>query len=521
MAIVSYIAPEVILPDAADPRGHLVVAISNQSAAETILDPSPQWKGPDFFMSMINRHKEDGTNLTLYLCQDGPKHLAEQTYSELISNLHQSRRRPEEEEDLGFEDPEEQMLNPVTPSNHPYSPVYITGSKSSDSSRLYQMMTRGESTAVYPTPSIDSSHCGSIRPHFNGLAEKEGPITMETPSPANEYVLLGAGQRLSRELYLLQKATSEASLLSPNSPVTVDAGGSGSDSSSVTSQNSMERAHLGTLVAPRHTPALLSSQLFDPKWDPVSTTSMTSEDGRRCATPLCKYMLQNLDCKKLEEAKVSLCPSLELLYVKPNTICIYTINMEQLSTTPHEVFSEMCDFLSMFQSLRKPAGMQVILATVYDSTTPYGRNIRPERCEWFCERIPMALKSKFNEILHEDDAERIEVVPVDLAGGEGSTKQMETAISECVNRYYQRLEGINKDTEKMPLQQWPLFRQKVVKLARLWQVVTWEKLADLARQFLWIEEGELFEQCLAALEQSTSLWLCPGPQGVQHGLGTR
>ena len=490
-----------------------MVAISEQSALG---------KGPDFVMKMINHHKEGGVALTLYLCQDGPKHLAEQTYSDYITNL-QSRRRSEEEEDLGFEDPEEQMLNPVVPSNHPYSPVYITGSSRSDSSRLYQMMTRGESTAVHPTPCSDSNHCGSTQRHFaNGLAQKDEPITLETPSPASECNLFAeqrAGQRADREqLRLLPQATSEASLLSPNSPVTVDAGGSGSDSSSVTSLKSMESGHSGSLVMPRPTPALLSSQLFDLKWNPVSTASMTSQDGRLCATPLCKYMLQNLDCRKLEEAKLSLCPSLELLYVKPNTICVYTINMKQLSTTPYEVFSEMCDFLGLFQSLRKPAGMQVILATVYDSTTEYGKNIRPELVDWFCKEIPMALKSKFNEILHEDDTDCIEVVPVDLAGCEGSTRQMQAAISECVNRYYQRLEGIDKDTEKMPLQQWPLFRQKVVELACQYPVVAREDLVNLARQFLWIEGGELFKHCLTALEQSTSLWVCPGSLGAEHGV---
>lgn len=470
-------------------------------------------KSPDFVMSMINRCKEEGATLALYLCQDGPKHLSEQTYSECISTVH-SRRRPEEEEDLGFEDPEEQMLNPVIPSNHPYSPVYITGSITSDSSRLYEMMTRGESTAVHPISCGDNPHYAPVQRHFsNGLFEKEGPITLETPSPGIQFNLLGAGQQASRELSLLPKAMSEASLLSPNSPVTVDAGESGSESSSLTSRSSMDRGHSVSLAG-GHTPPLLSSQLFDTKWSRVSTACMTSEDGRHSATPLCKYMLQNLDSRKLEEEKLSLCPSLELLYVKPNTICVYTINMEQLSDTPHEVFTKMCDFLSMFQSLRKPPGMQVILAAVYDSTSEYGKTVCSGPCAWFCERIPMALKSKFNEILHEDDADRIAVVPVDLAGGDRSAKQMQTVISECVDRYHQRLEGIDRDTEKMPLQQWPLFRQKVVELARLWPVVAWEKLTDLARQFLWIEDGELFEHCLAALEQSTSLWLCPGPAGA-------
>ena len=487
-----------------------MAAVDNQSTVEKM---PAQGKSPDFVMSMINRCKAEGATLTLYLCQDGPKHLSEQTYSECISTVH-SRRGPEEEEDLGFEDPEEQMLNPVIPTNHPYSPVYITGSNRSDSSRLYEMMTRGESTAVHPISCGDNPHYGPIQRHFsNGLDEKERPITLETPSPGIQFNLLGAGQRSSKELSLLPKAVSEASLLSPNSPVTVDAGESGSESSSLTSRSSIDRANSVPLAA-GHIPALLLSQLFDTKWNQVSTACMTSEDGRHSATPLCKYMLQNLDSRKLEEAKLSLCPSLELLYVKPNTICVYTINMKELSAKPHEVFTEMCDFLSMFQSLRKPAGMQVILAPVYDSTSEYGKAVHSGPCAWFCEKIPTALKSKFNEILHEDDADRIAMVPVDLAGRDGSAKQMQTVISECVDRYHQRLEGIDRDTEKMPLQQWPLFRQKVVELACLWPVVAWEKLMELARQFLWIEDGELFEHCLAALEQSTSLWLCPGPAGA-------
>lgn len=477
-----------------------MAAVGDQSSVEKM---PALGKSPDLVMSMINHCKEEGATLALYLCQEGPKHLSEQTYSECISTVH-SRRRPEEEEDLGFEDPEEQMLNPVIPSNHPYSPVYITGSIRSDSSRLYEMMTRGESTAVHPISYSDNPDYGPIQPPFtNGSVEKEGPIMLDTPSPA----------QLSRELFLLPKAVSEASLLSPNSPVTVDAGESGSESSSLTSRGSTDRGPSVSLAA-RHTPALLSSQLFDTKWNRVSTACVTSEDGQHSATPLCKYMLQNLDSRKLEEAKLSLCPSLELLYVKPNTICVYTINMEQLSATPHEVFTEMCDFLSMFQSLRKPAGMQVILAAVYDSTSEYGKTVCPDPCAWFCKRIPMALQSKFNEILHEDDKDRIAMVPFDLSGRDGSAKQMQTVISECVDRYHQRLEGIDRDTEKMPLQQWPLFRQKVVELACLWPVVAWEKLAELARQFLWIEDGELFEHCLAALEQSTSLWLCPGPAGA-------
>ena len=178
----------------------------------------------------------------------------------------------------------------------------------------------------------------------------------------------------------------------------------------------------------------------------------------------------------------------------------------------------MCDFLSLFQSLRKPAGMQVILAAVYDSTTEYGKQLRTDRLkrEWLFTKVPQALKSKFNEILHEDDKDCIEVVPVDLAECEGSAKRVQAAVSECVNRYYQRVEANDKDTEKMPLQQWPLFRQKVVELAYRYHVVSWTELAQRARQFLWIEEGELFERCLAALEQTTSLWVCHGAPGEEH-----
>ena len=252
-------------------------------------------------------------------------------------------------------------------------------------------------------------------------------------------------------------------------------------------------------------PSLLTTKCVNDDWNPLPSFTHTPESLNNCG----KFVLQNINFRQLQEENITLCPLQEQLYLKPNTICVYSIDLEELTLSPHTSFTRLYEFLCFFHLRHNPKGMQVILVGAYDSSTEYGSTLDDAGLDWFCSRIPELLQDKhINELLFEDRTKsRIHLIPFDLANPKKGTASLQDVIKECIKKYHLRVEATTDDNQKMPqsLKQWPLFLGKVMELSSSQPLISKEDLKRLASSVLWNDGGQLFDQCLECLYQSSLL----------------
>ena len=287
---------------------------------------------------------------------------------------------------------------------------------------------------------------------------------------------------------------------------TIDSGVISSRSSELGSHESLNSIDsTNSLVISVEKPSLLTTTCVNDDWNPLPSFTHTPESLDNCG----KFVLQNINFRQLQEENITLCPLQEQLYLKPNTICVYSIDLEELTLSPHTSFTRLYEFLCFFHLRHNPKGMQVILVGAYDSSTEYGSTLDDAGLDWFCSRIPELLQDKhINELLFEDRTKsRIHLIPFDLANPKKGTASLQDVIKECIKKYHLRVEATTDDNQKIPqsLKQWPLFLGKVMELSSSQPLISKEDLKRLASSVLWNDGGQLFDQCLECLYQSSLL----------------
>ena len=404
-------------------------------------------------------------SLVVYLCGEGPKPLAENVYSDIIKSYKPRQDQDTEasskhEDDFGFE--EQRPIN-KHPSN---PPVYFAGSSRECSTKVYEVMTRGETTSsMQDESSIHSRQLsmGETTSNVQAKVDESHSSYREDTSPSSTHPQFANCIKLKR---------------------------SGSTSS---------------LHSPVEKPSLLTTKCVNDDWNPLPSFTRTPESLDSCG----KFILQNINFRQLQEENITLCPLQEQLYLKPNTICVYSIDLEELTLSPHTLFTRLYEFLCFFHLRHNPKGMQVILVGAYDSSTEYGSTLDDARLDWFCRRIPEILQDRhINELLFEDlTKSRIHLIPFDLANPEKGTASLQDVIKECIKKYHWSVVATTDDNQKMPqsLKQWPLFLGKVMELSSSQPLISKEDLKRLASRVFWIEGGQLFDQCLECLYQSSLL----------------
>ena len=411
---------------------------------------------------------ESLVSLVVYLCEEGPKPLAENVYSDIIKSyklrydqyIEASSRL---DVGIGFEELPSINKHPSNP------PVYFAGSSNECSTKVYEVMTRGETTSNMQDESSIHSRQLSMG---------------ETTSNVQAKVV---------ERHSFPRKTSEDTSPPATHPqfancITLKSSGS-----------------ISSLHSPVEKPSLLTTKCVNDDWNPLPSFTHTPESLDNCG----KFVLQNINFRQLQEENITLCPLQEQLYLKPNTICVYSIDLEELTLSPHTSFTRLYEFLCFFHLRHKPKGMKVILVGAYDSSTEYGSKLDDARLEWFCSRIPELLQDKHvNELLFEDRTKsRIHLIPFDLANPEKGIASLQDVIKKCIKIYHLRIEATTDDNQKMPqsLKQWPLFLGKVMELSSSQPLISKDDLKRLASRVLWIEGGQLFDQCLECLYQSSLL----------------
>ena len=415
-------------------------------------------------------------SLVVYLCEEGPKPLAENVYSDIIKSyklrydqyIEASSRH---DVDIGFE--EQRSIN-KHPSN---PPVYFAGSRRECSTKVYEVMTRGETTSNMQDESSIHSRQQSMG---------------ETTSNVQAKVV---------ESHSFHRKTSEDTSPLATHPQFANC------------INLKSSGSISSLHSPVEKPSLLTTKCVNDDWNPLPSFTHTPESLDNCG----KFVLQNINFRQLQEENITLCPLQEQLYLKPNTICVYSIDLEELTLSPHTSFTRLYEFLCFFHLRHKPKGMQVILVGAYDSSTEYGSMLDDARLDWFCSRIPELLQDKHvNELLFEDRTKsRNHLIPFDLANPEKGIASLQDVIKKCIKIYHLRVEATTDDNQKMPqsLKQWPLFLGKVMELSSSQPLISKEALKRLASRVLWTEGGQLFDQCLECLYQS-SLFQTNGEYGT-------
>ena len=454
-------------------------------------------------------------SLVVYLCEEGPKPLAENVYSDIIKSYkprqdHDTEASSKLDDDDGFEESLDPCLEPVAISSKRAIPVYFAGSSRECSTKVYEVMTRGETTSSMQDESSIHSRQLSMGEDSTFLSSTATTPSSDPPSlvitNAESSVNPMPGQQRPRTLASFRHQST-----SSNSPSPLSVSHKMLVSGSHVSVRSIDStsSHRSLIDEDRKSsvgkPSLLTTKCVNDDWNPLPSFTRTPESLDNCG----KFILQNINVRQLQEENITLCPLQEQLYLKPNTICVYSIDLEELTLSPHTSFTRLYEFLCFFHLRHKPKGMQVILVGAYDSSTQYGSTLDDARLDWFCRRIPEILQDKhINELLFEDlTKSRIHLIPFDLANPEKGTASLQDVIKECIKKYHLRVEATTDDNQKMPqsLKQWPLFLGKVMELSSSQPLISKEDLKRLASRVLWIEGGQLFDQCLECLYQSSLL----------------
>ena len=476
-------------------------------------------------------------SFVVYFCEEGPKPLAENVYSDIIKSYKPRQDQDTEassrlDDDDGFEESLDPSLEPVAISSKRAIPVYFAGSRRECSTKVYEVMTRGETTSNMQDESSIHSRQLSMGEDSTFLRPTATTPSSDPPSlvitTAEFSVNSMSGQQLPRTLaewqltrnvYRVMTKEETTSIEDDSfcckngnyadiSPLTIDSGVISSISSEVGSLESLislSSDSTNSLDFSAEKPSLLTTKCVNDDWNPLPSFTHTPESLDNCG----KFVLQNINFRQLQEENITLCPLQEQLYLKPNTICVYSIDLEELTLSPHTSFTRLYEFLCFFHLHHHPKGMKVILVGAYDSSTEYGSTLDDARLEWFCSRIPELLQDKHvNELLFEDRTKsRIHLIPFDLANPEKGIASLQDVIKECIKKYHLRVEATTDDNQKMPqsLKQWPLFLGKVMELSSSQPLISKDDLKRLASRVLWIEGGQLFDQCLECLYQSSLL----------------
>ena len=472
-------------------------------------------------------------SLVVYLCEEGPKPLAENVYSDIIKSYkprqdHDTEASSKLDDDDGFEESLDPCLEPVAISSKGAIPVYFAGSSRECSTKVYEVITRGETTSSMQDESSIHSRQLSMGEDSTVFSPTATTPSSDPPSlvitTAESSVNLMPGQQRPRTLASFSRQSTSSNSPSPLSVShkrssnlylsSADSGVICSRSSEVESLESLNNidstnSHRSVIDEDRKSsvgkPSLLTTKCVNDDWNPLPSFTRTPESLDNCG----KFVLQNINVRQLQEENITLCPLQEQLYLKPNTICVYSIDLEELTLSPHTSFTRLYEFLCFFHLRHNPKGMQVILVGAYDSSTEYGSTLDDARLDWFCGRIPEILQDKhIYELLFEDlTKSRIHLIPFDLANPEKGIASLRDVIKECIKKYHWSVEATTDDNQKMPqsLKQWPLFLGKVMELPFSQPLISKEDLKRLASRVLWIDGGQLFDQCLECLYQSSLL----------------
>jgi hypothetical protein len=540
-----------------DTKGDLIVAVNGVEVLR---------KTPHEVKKMIRETRHGAlVSLTLYRCEEGPRTLAENVYSDIVQSYRPAQDQDvvatHDDEDLGFEESQDPSLEPVVVPCYRAIPVYFTGSNRECNTRLYNMMTKADSMVDYRSRNERSYLTESSREEISlslvanlhdsclskyhsissqqlgGFSQGYGQLMSSSNSPLNtSHKLLPSESHTSgvssADSYSIPPMTSGSHTVirSPNgahtdhrilsswSPISLRITKSNSSCSSpltlssgyhYTSLSSIDSMSSCSLLT-KEEPSLLTRKCMDDNWNPLPSLihPPNSLDSRKW------FLLQNVDYYQLQSKQITLCPLQELLYLKSNTICVYAINLEDLTLSPHTAYTQIYDFLRFFQLRHRPKGRQVVLVGAYDSQTEYGRTLDDKKLEWLHKHISKVLQNKcVNEVLLEDlQKKRIHLIPFDLANPDEKTSDLQHVINDCVNKYDLRVEPTSTGSEGTPqsLKQWPLFWKMVMEMSSYQHLISKEELRKLASKVLWIEDGPLFEQCLECLDQ-TSLLQVHGP----------
>jgi hypothetical protein len=486
-----------------DTKGDLIVAVNGVEVLR---------KTPHEVKKMIRETRHGAlVSLTLYRCEEGPRTLAENVYSDIVQSYRPAQDQDvvatHDDEDLGFEESQDPSLEPVVVPCYRAIPVYFTGSNRECNTRLYNMMTKADSTVDDRSRDEDDYLKESSGEEISSLSPTDITPTSDPPSlvvTSHDSPFSMCHSTRPSQLRGFSQVRQQSTSSNSPSPLSI----SHKMLPSV-SRNSVRSADSSSSNK-EDEPSLLTTKCVDDDWNPLPSLihPPNSLDSRKW------FLLQNVDYDQLQSKQITLCPLQELLYLKSNTICVYAINLEDLTLSPHTVYKRIYEFLHFFQLRHEPKGMQVVLVGAYDSQTEYGRTLDDKKLEWLHKHISKVLQNKcVNEVLLEDlQKKRIHLIPFDLANPDEKTSDLQHVINDCVNKYDLRVEPTSTGSEGTPqsLKQWPLFWKMVMEMSSYQHLISKEELRKLASKVLWIEDGPLFEQCLECLDQ-TSLLQVHGP----------